>query len=197
MCFDKGLTPNFGLVIFVLFQKWNYLGIYYQIYYMVALLKWWLVFVLIIGFLMASTSAGWTYRIISNDDTFLSLIILAVGLISSIYAGVLNYRFAHAERVGSINKVESIQRHLKVGNLCASTCARLGMIGTVIGFIAIVSGLGGLNASDPASLQEALASMSAGIGVALYTTLVGLVWGLLITIQYFILGRAIEEFING
>jgi flagellar motor component MotA len=52
----------------------------------------------------------------------------------------------------------------------------LGMLGTVIGFIYLLtSGITTASVTDPASLASLLANMSVGLGIALYTNATGIV----------------------
>lgn len=56
----------------------------------------------------------------------------------------------------------------------------LGMLGTVIGFIYLLSsGITSASVSDPASLASLLANMSVGLGIALYTNAVGILSSLI------------------
>ena len=51
----------------------------------------------------------------------------------------------------------------------------LGMLGTVIGFIYLLSsGITSASVNDPSSLATLLANMSVGLGIALYTNAVGI-----------------------
>jgi biopolymer transport protein ExbB/TolQ len=72
---------------------------------------------------------------------------------------------------------------------------RLGLIGTIIGFILILGSLSSGPAPTPENIQTLLISMSGGMGTALYTTLAGLVTAMALGAQYMVLGRGTEELI--
>ena len=56
----------------------------------------------------------------------------------------------------------------------------LGMLGTVVGFIYLLSsGLASAKVTDPTSLATLLAHMSVGLGIALYTNAVGILASLI------------------
>jgi flagellar motor component MotA len=56
----------------------------------------------------------------------------------------------------------------------------LGMLGTVIGFIYLLtSGITSASVTDPASLAALLANMSVGLGIALYTNATGILSSLI------------------
>ena len=70
---------------------------------------------------------------------------------------------------------------------------KLGLIGTVIGFIIMLGSLSNITTFDVSLLQGVLTTMGSGMGVALYTTLSALVTGVFIAIQYFNLEDGCEE----
>lgn len=60
---------------------------------------------------------------------------------------------------------------------------KLGLLGKVIGFSMLALTIGKLHSFDPAQSQELLRSLTAGLGVALLTTMVGLVGNILLGLQ--------------
>ena len=73
---------------------------------------------------------------------------------------------------------------LNIGWLVADGLLKLGLIGTVIGFIIMLSAITDIDGFDFTMMKEMLQNMSKGMEVALYTTLSGLVSSILLTIQY-------------
>jgi MotA/TolQ/ExbB proton channel family protein len=76
------------------------------------------------------------------------------------------------------------------GAFAGDTLMKLGLIGTVIGFIMMLAPIAGLDAGDRGSIKSSMTLMSDGMAVAMYTTLVGLVGSILIRIQYYLLEDA-------
>ena len=60
---------------------------------------------------------------------------------------------------------------------------KLGLLGKVIGFSMLALTIGKMQSFDPAQSQELLRSLTAGLGVALLTTMVGLVGNILLGLQ--------------
>ena len=60
---------------------------------------------------------------------------------------------------------------------------KLGLLGKVIGFSILALNIGQLQNFDPAQSQELLRSLTTGLGVALLTTMVGLVGNILLGLQ--------------
>jgi NADH:ubiquinone oxidoreductase subunit 5 (subunit L)/multisubunit Na+/H+ antiporter MnhA subunit len=79
--------------------------------------------------------------------------------------------------------VEKIHRGHSTGWFFSDILMRLGLIGTVIGFVLMLSTVYQLKDNDVQALQQLLATMGSGMQVALYTTLAGLGTAMLISIQ--------------
>jgi hypothetical protein len=60
---------------------------------------------------------------------------------------------------------------------------KLGLLGKVIGFSILALTIGQVRSFDPAESQELLRSLTSGLGVALLTTMVGLVGNILLGLQ--------------
>jgi hypothetical protein len=60
---------------------------------------------------------------------------------------------------------------------------KLGLLGKVIGFSVLALNIGQLQNFDPAQSQDLLKSLTSGLGIALLTTMVGLVGNILLGIQ--------------
>ncbi len=82
------------------------------------------------------------------------------------------------------------------GFFVADILLKLGIVGTVIGFIIMLSSLSTIDEMNLSKMNNLLISMSAGMKVALYTTLTGLIGSLLLSIQYNYLENKINVFIN-
>jgi MotA/TolQ/ExbB proton channel family len=82
------------------------------------------------------------------------------------------------------------------GWFVADLLLSLGLLGTVIGFILMLGPISGLDATDESAIKGALAAMSGGMAVALYTTLAGLVGGMLLKVQGFLLDGAVQELLG-
>jgi hypothetical protein len=76
------------------------------------------------------------------------------------------------------------------GAFASDTLMKLGLLGTIIGFIIMLAPIAGLDASDKSMLKSSMGLMSDGMAVAMYTTLAGLVGSILLRIQYYMLDTA-------
>jgi hypothetical protein len=77
-----------------------------------------------------------------------------------------------------------------LGNFASDSLMKLGLLGTIIGFILMLAPIAGLDTSDKNSIKTSMGLMSDGMAVAMYTTLTGLVGSILIKTQYYLLDEA-------
>jgi biopolymer transport protein ExbB/TolQ len=70
------------------------------------------------------------------------------------------------------------------GAFAGDLLMKLGLFGTIVGFIMMLAPIAGLNTDDQGAIKSSMALMSEGMAVAMYTTLAGLVGSILIKIQY-------------
>jgi len=81
----------------------------------------------------------------------------------------------------------------KYGWMFADLMIKLGLMGTVIGFVLMLGSVASLQHYDVTTMQDLLHNMSGGMRVALFTTLSGLVAGLILGIQYQFLDRQADD----
>jgi biopolymer transport protein ExbB/TolQ len=91
---------------------------------------------------------------------------------------------------------ELMNRHA-LGHFASDALLRLGLLGTIVGFILMLLPLASIQEFDTAIMQQLLASMSGGMAVALYTTLAGLVTSTLLRFQYHLLDSCVAAVVTG
>ncbi len=84
-------------------------------------------------------------------------------------------------------------RWLNHGWFAADSVLKIGLLGTIIGFILMLAPISSLVSFDPASLQKALGGMSGGMAVALYTTLTGLTVNIVLRFQFQFLADTMQS----
>lgn len=78
----------------------------------------------------------------------------------------------------------TLKRHTKLGVYGADLLYKLGMLGTMIGFVIMLNSMGDMKNFDVETLRSALQRMIGGMAVSLLTTIAGLIGGLLLRIFY-------------
>ena len=91
---------------------------------------------------------------------------------------------------------DELSNKFSFGYLVVDVLLKLGLTGTVIGFILMLLPIGEIQDFDPKILQKLLSTMSGGMAVALYTTLTGLISSMLLKFQYFLLDMRLSDNIN-
>lgn len=87
---------------------------------------------------------------------------------------------------------ELVNRHA-FGHFASDALLKLGLLGTVVGFILMLLPVAELSDFSASLMQQLLRSMSGGMAVALYTTLAGLVTSTLLRLQYHILDASAAD----
>jgi hypothetical protein len=139
---------------------------------------WWLGFCLVAVGIELSWFHGILDFIYINDSTKLSIIIGIVLVWQSIACGNELRKSA-----GLYERNPALER----GWFFSDVVLSLGMLGTVIGFMIMLSGFKELDLSDIQTAQDMITQLGAGMSMALITTAVGLVASILLKLQFFML----------
>ena len=84
----------------------------------------------------------------------------------------------------------------EIGWFVSDLMLKLGLLGTIIGFIFMLGSVANIADFDVSSMQKVLRHMSDGMATALYTTLAGLVCSSLAAMQYHMLDRHADELVE-
>ena len=79
------------------------------------------------------------------------------------------------------------------GWFIAGAMIKLGLLGTVIGFIIMLTSISGLDSLEIAQVQQLMQRMTQGMMVALNTTLLGLVGSMILGVQYLLLDHCADQ----
>lgn len=91
---------------------------------------------------------------------------------------------------------ESARGSHQVGWFVTGAMLKLGLLGTVIGFVIMLSSIRGLEALELSDIKSVMQQMTEGMGIAMNTTIVGLVCSLLLGLQYLLLDRMADRFVR-
>ncbi len=111
------------------------------------------------------------------------------GLVDSFVADVIRSRERPTEMEGNAHLLTmslgaGFRRRTKVGTYGSDLLYKLGMLGTMVGFVMMLNSMGELTNFDVDTLRGALQKMIAGMAVSLLTTIAGLIGGILLRIEY-------------
>ena len=128
-----------------------------------------------VGFLMVYDCINY----INNADvTKLSFVIAALFIHSTIQVGISTYKRDKKQYYHESN--------LNIPRFMTGVMTKVGMLGTVIGFILMLSTcLGDVSFQNVASMQGVIGKMTSGMSTALVTTAAGLICSLILQLQLF------------
>ena len=96
-----------------------------------------------------------------------------------------------------VNLGTDLQQQVRSGHasgwFIADLMIKLGLLGTVIGFIFMLNSVAQMETTDLNAAKLMLTQMSGGMRIALFTTLAGLTSGLILGVQYQLLDRAADR----
>jgi hypothetical protein len=149
------------------------------------LLRWWLFFAVASLGTVALFLSGVIQKVNQVDVTKISFLIYAVFAIFTIRTGIDTYHLAREDKVTN-RHIAKYYKKSDIGWFVSDTLLTLGMIGTVAGFIYMLStSFSKMDPQNVISMQGVLAKMGVGMSTALYTTAAGLVCSLLLKLQVF------------
>ncbi|MGC6535678.1 MAG: MotA/TolQ/ExbB proton channel family protein [Parvibaculales bacterium] len=143
---------------------------------------------------------GFLSIIVEGDKSRLSWLIIAIwALLSARWLYLLYWLQKQNDDLSVLRQRPESEREtmmarwLNHGWVASDSVLKIGLLGTIIGFILMLSPIASLTGFDPGSLQKALAEMSGGMAVALYTTLSGLIGNILLRLQYQFLADEMQK----
>ena len=149
-----------------------------------SIIRWWIMICLQLLAVSIAVFFGFHEILWKQDQTKLSFAIVAVWSITSAFVGYWHW----------ITDMQRVRDCAKIGWFLAETCLALGMLGTVAGFLLMLStSFSAINVQDTSTLQTALTNMALGMSTALYTTLVGLVCSIFIKMQLVNLENMVDQ----
>jgi len=86
-----------------------------------------------------------------------------------------------------------LQGQHQVGWFVTGLLIKLGLLGTVVGFVIMLGSMTHLASLDIAQVQTLMQQMTQGMKIALNTTIIGLVGSIFLGLQYLMLDRAADQ----
>jgi len=130
--------------------------------------------------------------IIKNDLSYISILIMTLYMLVSLYIGRLCYLSDKMSKKNTKTKskeVEYLKKRSDLGWFSAEHFFSLGLLGTIVGLIFATSG--SLDSSLPVS--GIVSGLKEGLNTAFYTTVCGIVFSLPLQVQLMILKFKLDE----
>ncbi len=122
-------------------------------------------------------------------------------LVSDYLGSVLRQREVSGTDRGQLSRLDDVLVEKATGThetgwFFAGLLIKLGLLGTVVGFILMLASVSGSLSFDPSEIHTLFSEMTRGMRVALNTTLVGLLGTMLLGFQYLMLDRAADRLLS-
>lgn len=144
--------------------------------------KWWTTIVVcavLIG--IAETQIGISHYLLVQDGTKISILILTILLACSLFVGYKSYVKQFKNRVVTQSSVEPIW-------FFSDAVLSIGMVGTLVGFlIVLTTTFSNITDYSPEELKNIIGTLASGMGIALITSLTGLLSSILLKFQLVLL----------
>ncbi len=156
-------------------------------------------------------SHGWWRTLVEGDPSGISVGIVILSVIVTGWCGRRAWLLQQQAAPGSAWRLAYAAEHAcspdTAGQLLAershgphetawwfgAAAIKLGLLGTVVGFIVMATQIGRMPSFDLDQVQNLLKQMTAGMAIALYTTLVGLIGNLWLGLQLLLLDRLADR----
>ena len=162
--------------------------------------------IILAGLIIASAHAGYRAWLMDQEHkTAQSLTAGAAAPSADAPSSIaINYQRAVATALANgrsvadlVNLGTDLQQQVRSGHasgwFIADLMIKLGLLGTVIGFIFMLNSVAQMETTDLNAAKLMLTQMSGGMRIALFTTLAGLTSGLILGVQYQLLDRAADR----
>jgi len=154
---------------------------------------------------------GWWGTLVDSDPSGISAAIVALALVVTLWCGRRAWWLQAQAAAGSAWRCAHAADRARAPDLAlhllaershgphetawwfAAACIKLGLLGTVVGFIVMATQIGRMPSFDIDQVQTLLQQMTAGMAIALYTTLVGLAANLWLGLQLLLLDRMADR----
>jgi len=150
--------------------------------------KWWTTIVVCIVLLViAETNISISNYLFVLDSTKISLIILTILVACSAFIGYKAYKKQFRHREVSQKSVEPIW-------FFSDAVLSIGMVGTLVGFlIVLTTTFSNITDYSPEELKNIIGTLASGMGIALITSLTGLLSSILLKFQLVLLDGESNE----
>ena len=151
--------------------------------------KWFLINAVVLTAIFFAEQKQIISNIITNDQSYLSIVIMSLYVIMSGYVGRLCFLSNKMNQRKKKEATDHLKRKSEIGWFAADHFFSLGLLGTIIGLT--ISTHGSMDSSMTTS--QIVAGLKAGLNTAFYTTLCGIIFSLPLQVQLMVLKHGLDE----
>jgi hypothetical protein len=147
--------------------------------------KWFLLNALMITAAFLIEQKEYISLVVKNDVTHISIIIMALYVLVSLYIGRLCYL---ADKATKGKDREELLKSADIGWFAGEHFFSLGLLGTILGLCVATS----TSLTEEAQVSQIVAGLKVGLNTAFYTTICGIIFSLPLQMQLMILKQELE-----
>lgn len=151
-------------------------------------MAWWVSVLLIATGIFWAYFFGLVHTVWTADETYITSLIALIFVACNVKLGTIAYQIGDPDYWDT----ETFKKRLETLWFMSEQLMALGMMGTVIGLIMMLSTTS-VGSIDAGSMQSVLSGMWKSMGLALYTNAVGLACSILLKLQVYYVGYGSDE----
>ena len=151
--------------------------------------KWFLVNAALLTAAFFAETKGAISLMIKNDVSYLTVVIMSLYVIMSIFVGRLCYLADKVNKKKVMHDSDLLLKKAEVGWFAAEHFFSLGLLGTVFGLCVATS----TSLNEGTEVSDIVAGLKTGLNTAFYTTICGIAFSLPLQVQLMILRFKLEE----
>lgn len=154
---------------------------------------------------------GWWRKLVDGDPSGISVGTVLLSVVVTLWCGQRCWQLQAMALPGSAWRAAFAAEHRRSAEVAtqllgerthgphetawwfAAATIKLGLLGTVVGFIVMATQIGDMPSFDIDQVQNLLKKMTQGMAIALYTTLVGLIANLWLGLQLMLMDRLADR----
>jgi len=152
---------------------------------MTTFVKWFLFNSIALTTLFLFEQKGAISTIVTNDLSHISILIMVLYVLGSVYVGRLCYL---ADQAKTIRDREDLFKRMDIGWFAAEHFFSLGLLGTILGLTIATQ----TSFEDTVTVSEVVAGLKVGLNTAFYTTICGIIFSIPLQIQLMILKHELD-----
>jgi len=148
--------------------------------------KWFLLNAVMVTAAFLVEQKGWITLVVKNDASYISILIMSLYVIVSVYIGRLCYLADRAKR--GRDRIDLLKR-IDIGWFAGEHFFSLGLLGTLIGLTIATS----TSLTEEAQVSQIVTGLKNGLNTAFFTTICGIIFSLPLQVQLMILKQELEQ----
>ena len=148
--------------------------------------KWFLLNAVMLTAAFLVEQKRWITLVVKNDASYISILIMSLYVIVSVYVGRLCYL---ADKATKQRDRDELLKRMDIGWFAGEHFFSLGLLGTLVGLTIATS----TSLTEEAQVSQIVTGLKNGLNTAFFTTICGIVFSLPLQVQLMILKHELDQ----